>query len=251
MSVFQLGQLTYPEVKAVLESGAVALWPTGSTEAHGPHLPLQTDVTIANESAVRAGGLIQERLGLHTVIMPALAFTVTDYAGPFSGTISVPKETTTAYVRDVVLGAAGQGFKAVCLVNAHLEPAHRFALRDALKAARPQSPCPLALADPCDRRWVASLTEEFQSGACHAGQYESSLVMAATPTQVRDDLRKGLASNEIDLVQHMKAGAKTFDEMGAAQAYFGFPAQASVEEGNQTYAVLADIVATVVAEALS
>ena len=182
--------------------------------------------------------------------MPALAFTITDYAGPFSGTISISKATTTAYVKEVAVSASRQGFRAVCLVNAHLEPAHRFALRDAVKAAREEADCPVVLADPCDRRWVSRLTEEFQSGSCHAGQYETSLVMAATPERVRNGLRAGLEANAIDLVGAMKAGKKNFPEMGADQAYFGAPAAASVEEGQQTYATLADIVATVVAEAL-
>lgn len=251
MTVYELAHLTYPEAQQVLQSGAVALWPTGSTEAHGPHLPLETDVIIAKESARRAGPLIEAQLGLHTVLLPPLTFTITEYASPFSGTISIPKETTLAYVRDVVLGAARQGFKAVCLVNAHLEPAHRFALRDAVKAAQATSPCPVGLADPCDRRWVGQLTEEFQSGSCHAGQYESSLVMAARPELVKEALRQDLADNSIDLVQKMKAGLKTFDEMGATEAYFGYPAQASRAEGEQTYGILANIVATVLRETLS
>lgn len=250
MSVVELAQLTYPEAQAILQQGAVALWPTGSTEAHGPHLPLQTDVTIATESARRGGAEVHARLGLHAVIMPALSYTITEYASPFSGTISISKQTTLAYVKEVILSAASQGFKAVCLVNAHLEPAHRFALRDAVKAARSEAPCPISLADPCDRRWVSRLSDEFQSGACHAGQYESSLVMAATPNQVKEQVRAGLAHNEIDLVKNMKAGVRTFDEMGATEAYFGFPAQASAAEGHATYDILADIVATVVAEAL-
>lgn len=251
MSALELAHLTYPEAQAVLQKGAVALWPTGSTEAHGPHLPLETDVTIARESARRAAPLIAERLGLEAVLLPPLAFTITDYASPFSGTISITAATTRAYVEEVCLGAAKQGFRAVCLVNAHLEPAHRFALRDAVGAARETAPCPIVLADPCDRRWVPRLTEEFRSGSCHAGQYESSLVLAASPERVKEDLRKGLARTDIDLVGAMKAGKKDFVEMGAKDAYFGAPAAASAEEGDATYAILADIVATVVAESLS
>jgi len=250
MSAVELARLTYPEAQALLQEGAVALWPIGATEAHGPHLPLETDVTIAAESARRGAARIEATLGLRAALLPPLAFTVTEYAAPFSGTISISKATAAAYVKEVSLSVARQGFRAVCLVNAHLEPAHRFALRDAVKAANEEAPCPVVLADPCDRRWVSSLTEEFQSGSCHAGQYESSLVMAATPDRVKDALRGALEPNAIDLVGAMKAGKKDFEQMGATQAYFGAPAAASVEEGEATYAVLADIVLTVVEEAL-
>ena len=37
------------------------------------------------------------------------------------------------------------------------------------------------------------LTDEFKSGACHAGQFETSIVMARRPTAVREEIRPGFA----------------------------------------------------------
>ena len=247
----KLADLSFPDVAALIQQGAVALWPTGATEAHGPHLPLATDVIIAEETCLRAVPALREELGLNALVMPPLAFTITDYASPFSGTISIPKETATLYVRDVLLGAAQQGFKAVCVVNAHLEPAHRFALRDAVKAARPGAACPLGLADPCDRRWVPTLTAEFQSGRCHAGQYESSLVMAARPELVREQRRTDLDPVDIDLAGKMKDGLTNFQQMGADQAYFGDPRAATPQEGDESYGQLVKMVVTVTKETLA
>jgi creatinine amidohydrolase len=56
---------------------------------------------------------------------------------------------------------------------------------------------------------------------------------------------------DIDLVGGMKAGKKTFAEMGADAAYFGQPAAASALEGHDTYARLADIVTLVLLEILA
>ncbi len=246
----RLASLPFPKIKALLQEGAIALWPTGSTEAHGPHLPLDTDVLIATETCTRAVASLQEKTGLHALVLPPLAFTVTEFASPFSGTISISKQTASAYVQEVLQSAAQQGFKAICLVNAHLEPAHRFALRDAVKAARQTAQCPLTIADPCDKRWVPTLTEEFKSGSCHAGQYESSLVMAHDAQKLDEAKRAQLSSVEIDLVAQMTAKKRTFLEMGADQAYFGTPQNASVEEGNWTYSRLVDMVCTMVEEAL-
>jgi creatinine amidohydrolase len=173
---------------------------------------------------------------------------VTEYASPFAGTISIPKETALAYVRDVAVAVASQGFRALCLVNAHLEPAHRWVLRDARNAASELAKCPVLLADPCDKRWVPTLSEEFQSGSCHAGQYETSLVMAAGGPVLPS--RAELSPVEIDLMAAMKAGKKTFLEMGAQLGYFGRPANASHREGEETYRQLAEIVVTVLREAL-
>lgn len=245
----KLADLTFPDAAGVVARGAVALWPVGSTEAHGPHLPLATDVIIAEETCRRAVERIQRELELETVLLPPLAFTVTEYAAPFAGTVSIPKETAVAYVRDVAAAVSAQGFKAVCLVNGHLEPAHRFALRDARDAAAARAQCPILIADPCDKRWVPTLTEEFQSGSCHAGRYETSLVMAAgAPVK---DLREALEPVEIDLVGAMKGGLKTFTEMGAGNAYFGRPAEATSAEGNETYRRLVDIVVTTITEELT
>jgi creatinine amidohydrolase len=247
----KLADLTQETARSAIEAGAVALWPAGATESHGPHLPLGTDAIIAEHTCQRAMDPLREELGLQAILLPTLALTVTEYARPFTGTLSVSKAAAAAYVRDVLVSASQQGFRCVCLVNAHLEPAHRFALRDAVKAARDAAACPLALADPCDRRWVPELTEEFQSGSCHGGRYETSLVMAATPELVHEPRRATLPARDIDLVGAMKKGLTDFVQMGAHESYFGDPAAATTSEGEGSFATLARIVVRVVKEALT
>ncbi len=246
----RLAGLRSPEAQARLARGALALWPIGSTEAHGPHLPLDTDVVIAEETCRRAVAPLAAATGLEVLILPALAFTLTDFAGPFAGTISVPRETTLAYVRDVARAVAGAGFRAVCLVNAHLEPAHRFMLRDAVRAASDGAPCPILLADPADRRFAGTLTEEFASGSCHAGQYETSLVLAADAARVDRTRAAALPALPLDLVAAIRGGARDFAAAGAVDAYCGRPAEASAAEGEASYARLAAIVVELVEEAL-
>ena len=47
MTVCWLATATYEDVAALDRRRAVAILPVGATEAHGPHLPLATDVIIA------------------------------------------------------------------------------------------------------------------------------------------------------------------------------------------------------------
>lgn len=244
----RLADLTFVEVQRAVERGAVALLPVGATEAHGPHLPIETDVIIAAETSRRAAALIREHLNVEALVMPPVAYALTDYAAPFAGTVSIPKDVVVPYLAEIVVSASRSGYRAVCLVNGHLEPSHRHALRDAADRARPRAACPVAIADPCDRRWVPRLTEEFQRGACHAGQYETSLLLAAGAA-VRD--HAGLPEVDIDLMGGMKAGLTNFRDMGAEDAYFGRPALASAEEGESSFAVLAEIVREVVADAIA
>ena len=61
-------------------------------------------------------------------------------------------------------------------MNAHLEPANRHALRAAAQAASAAG-LPTVLPDVVRRVYAERLGAEFQSGACHAGDFEGSLVL--------------------------------------------------------------------------
>ncbi|HZJ70059.1 MAG TPA: creatininase family protein [Planctomycetota bacterium] len=236
-----LAKLRWTEAEVLLRRGCAAILPVGSTEAHGPHLPLDTDVTIALGMARRAAAALTHK-GRACVVLPPLAYAVTDFAAPFAGTLSLPAATATALVRDVLLAAAARGFRPVALANAHLEPAHVATLRAAVEAAA-ASPAsrgaPFVFPDVTRRRLAERLTEEFRSGACHAGQYEGSLVLADDPGSVDETVRRALPPVEISLVDAIAAGKSDFVQAGGRQAYFGRPAAASAEEGRASFETLA------------
>lgn len=231
----KLAEMTWKEAESA--RGAIALVPIGSTEAHGPHLPLATDVIISEELARRAAKALAPR---ETVIAPSISYAVTEYAGEFAGTVTLSRATAVAFVRDVCSSLAKQGFPRVVLVNSHLEPDHLDTLREAIAGTDALFP------DCCSKRWARTLTEEFKRGACHAGSYETSLVLAARPELVRNPL--GLTPRPIDLVKAMQSGIKTFKAAGADEAYFGDPASASATHGDEIYALLVTMITTEIAE---
>jgi creatinine amidohydrolase len=220
---------------------AIALLPVGALEAHGPHLPLATDVIIAEGLCRRAAAAL-ETDGRMVAIAPAIVYSVTDYAGGFAGTAGIAHEVATAHVRAVVTALATTGFRRVVLCNAHLEPAHVASLRAAVEGTD------TAFADCTERRFARTLTEEYKRGACHAGSYETSLVLAERPELVRDQRRVGLPALPIDLARAMRAGVRTFVDAGAPDAYFGDPAAATSGEGEWIFARLVEMVMTVVRE---
>ena len=241
-----LSDMTWEEARSALEPGAWALLPCGATEAHGPHLPLATDVIIAREAAVRAARKLEAE-GLQALVLPPVAYAVTEYASEFAGTLSLPEETARALVRDVVLGAVRAGFLGVVLCNAHLEPGNLRALAGAVEDARAAGAV-AAFPDVTKKPHALRLGEEFKSGACHAGSYETSLVLAATPFVVREDLATRLPDNPISLSRAIREGAQTFLEAGGPRAYFGDPAAATAAEGDTLYEELADIFSGAVRE---
>ena len=107
---------------------------------------------------------------------------------------------------------------------------------------------PVIHPDLTERRWASRLTDEFKSGACHAGRYESSVVMAAAPELVRESLRQGLPGNPASLSAAIRAGKATFEDAGVSEAYCGDPAAATREEGESTVRTLGRIVVDAVVE---
>ena len=238
----KLAAMTYEEAQSVLTEGCVALLPCGATEAHGPHLPLSTDVIISEHGALHAANLLDSE-GIPALVLPPLGYAVTEFASGFEGTISLPIETATAMIRDVVLGAVRTGFSGVVLCNAHLEPGNIQALRAAMAQAR-ETGALVEFPDVTRKPHALRLGEEFKSGACHAGRYEGSLVMAAREDLVRTDVAAKLPPNPESLSETIRAGKSSFEEAGGPQAYFGYPADASVKEGNALYLEMADIFAS-------
>jgi len=239
---YHLADLTYDEATATLKAGCVGLLPCGATEAHGPHLPLSTDVIISEQGAERAASLLHDE-GISALVMPPLAYAVTEFASGFQGTISLPIETARSLIRDVILGAVRTGFRGVVLCNAHLEPGNILALREATSEARAKGAL-VEFPDVTRKPHALRLGEEFKSGACHAGRYEGSLVMAAQADLFRAEVAQGLPPNPESLSQAIRAGKNSFEEAGGPRAYFGYPADASVNEGNALYLEMADIFAS-------
>jgi creatinine amidohydrolase len=220
------------------KKGVIALLPIGSTEPHGPHLGLGTDVIISAAACLRACEMLDKRGTMVGVIAPAISYGVTECATGFAGAVSIPPAVLTQYIGAVVDGLLASNIRHVCLVNNHLEPAHDTAVRAVLDGRDKK----VSYACPLSKKWARTLSAEFKSGACHAGRYETSIVMAAAPELVTEALRQRLSPVPISLSEKLKAGVMTFEEMGLELAYAGDPAAATVEEGEHLIQRLGDMV---------
>jgi creatinine amidohydrolase len=249
MAIRELAELTH-DVRDLDRARTVALLPVGALEAHGPHLPLATDVVIATAMA-RAGAERIEARGWGALLLPALPFTSAPFGAAFAGTLSVAPASVTALVVDLASELARHGFAALGIANAHLDPDHLAALAEAAARARRQGLIPVICPDLSRKPWALRLTEEFRSGACHAGRFEGSVVLAERPDWVRDGVRAALAPNPASLSAAIRDGARTFEQAGGPEAYFGWPADASAEEGRTTVATLGAILADAVIETLA
>ena len=244
-----MNDLTSPAFRALLDSEEplAVLLPVGSVEPHGPHLPLGTDTTISLAACRRAVPALKER-GIHALIAPTVPYGVTECAAAFPGAVSISPEALIAYLKAVIEGFLQAGADHICLVNNHLEPAHDRAVRAALSELAPGKG---SIACPLTRRWARTLSAEFKSGQCHAGQYETSIVMAETPDLVNEESRKELPDVPVSLSEKLMAGISDFKEMGMHEAYAGSPRSATAEEGEELLSLLVSMITTEVEEALS
>jgi len=249
MPVYSLASLTWTAVRALPAARTVALLPAGAIEAHGPHLPLATDVIIAEAMARAGAGRLAAR-GLHVLLLPALAIAPAPFAAEFAGTLDVPPEATTMIVGAVMQNLAAHGCRAAAIANAHHDPAHVAALRRAVGELDARGGLVAVFPDLTRRRWAERLTAEFRSGACHAGRYETSIVLAERPDLVRTDVMSTLEPNPRSLVDAIREGHTTFSAAGGSDAYFGAPAEATAEEGRAIVEALGAILADAVVEAI-
>lgn len=238
-------ELTWEEVRDLEWSRTVALLPVGAIEAHGPHLPLSTDVVIA-EAMADAAAVRLTAAGFHPLLLPALPYAAAPFGAAFPGTLSVGAVSVLGLLLDLARELTRHGVAALALANAHLDPAHLETLASVQAAAQAEQLLPVICPNLTRKPWAPRLTEEFQSGACHAGQFEGSILLAARPDLVRESIRRSLSPNEVSLSRAIRGGARTFEDAGGPRAYFGRPAEATAEEGAASIEVLGAILAEAV-----
>ena len=243
MPVHRLVEMTWEEVRDADRSHAVAILPVGAVEAHGPHMPIGTDVVIAEAMARDCAGRLAEGGGT-AFILPPLWYTAARFAHTFPGTVGVDPSTVSDLIRQISTSLRNQEVTTLAIANAHLDPEHIGSLRSV--AADPPDGARIVFLDLTRRRIAEQLTEEFLTGSCHAGCFEGSVVLAETPEQFRGEIAGGLEPNPASLSTAIREGAATFEEAGGPRAYFGWPADATAEEGRETVRTLGRLLADAV-----
>jgi creatinine amidohydrolase len=173
------GELTRAQLGDLLPE-ALVIVPTGATEQHGPHLPTCTDaelVTTVVRSAVAAQGYSRS-----VIVTPTVAIGSSDHHFPFGGTLSVSPETLIAVLLDIARSVSICGGKRLVFVNGH---------------GGNHGPCSTAAAAASNRYDLAVAYTDYWSLVStsdgdglssivpgHAGEFETSLMMAVHPELV-------------------------------------------------------------------
>jgi creatinine amidohydrolase len=185
-------QMTWVEVREAAASDLPVVLAMGSTEQHGPHLPLNTDcvipVGIALETAKR----------LPLVVAPPIRFgarsrPLSGGGEGFAGTLSLRATTLMQTLQEVLEALARTGFRRICVQNWHYENAAYLWEPCDLAAANHPGVRILVLEDPMPRFSAAELAELYPGGFPgwdqeHASVVETSLMEVLAPGEVRREL---------------------------------------------------------------
>ncbi|MEV7889774.1 mycofactocin biosynthesis peptidyl-dipeptidase MftE [Streptomyces sp. NPDC002817] len=203
-----LGDSVWPAVP----TGALVLVPVGSTEQHGPHLPFDTDTTVAHAVARRTADVLPGQ----PLVAPPLAYGASGEHADFPGTVSMGHEALRAVLVELTRSLSLWAGRVV-FVNGH--GGNTAALDTALGLLRTEGH---------DVAWTAC---ETSGGDAHAGRTETSLMLHLAPERVRPDAAvtgdtRPLAVLLPELMAH---GVRAVSPSGV----LGDPTGASAEEGRR------------------
>ncbi|WP_283134588.1 creatininase family protein [Rhizohabitans arisaemae] len=157
---------------------ALVLIPVGATEQHGPHLPTSTDALIAETVAEGAAQAAAGRSARTLIVAPVLAFGASDHHLAFGGTLSLSPGTLLAVLDDLLRSIAAQGGRRVVLINGH--GGNTGVCHAASAAGSTRHGLSVAHLD----YWRLASPEAQAPVPGHAGEYETSIVLAVRPDLV-------------------------------------------------------------------
>lgn len=117
----KLSEMTWYDFDSRVKDGdPIVIIPVGSTEQHGPHLPLSTDVILPEEIALRVAA------HLDAIVAPPLSYGYksqpkTGGGNHFPGTISLDAATLIGTLRDLINEFARHGIGKIILFDGHME----------------------------------------------------------------------------------------------------------------------------------
>lgn len=238
MAAVELDKLTWPEVEAELRGGRdTIVIAFGATEQHGHHMPLATDALLGDAFARRLADRLNAFVG------PTVRVGCSSHHLAFPGTLSISDETFHAIVADLVSSLVGAGFRRVVLIPTH--GGNFGPLAAAVeKLSGEQRDHVVAITDLGVFLTIAQLGEqEFEvpmaEGGLHAGEWETSLMLAVHPDLVHmDRAEAGYVGDLQEAIGRLfSAGVESVSDNGA----IGDPARASAEHGRRYWEAALDL----------
>jgi creatinine amidohydrolase len=217
----QIKDITMEQYKRSLRKTKTLIVPYGTVEEHGRHLPLSTDTLIIVEILKQ---LLKRR---RVLVAPPIHYGVCTSTSQHPGTIEITPATLRRLTVDIVRSAYEKGIRRLMLVSGHGGGLHMSALKESAEIlVRELKGVRIAVLSPYDVLWkeLSELAETENDS--HAGEMETSLVLALRPDLVRG--RSGEEYPSFPKALVVKEKLKYWPG-----GVWGNPGKASVEKGEK------------------
>jgi creatinine amidohydrolase len=231
-----LKDLTWPDVTALDFNHLIVIFPTGSFEQHGPHLPFTTDTDIV--TAVAAG--VERALADRVLLTPTLWPGLSTHHMQFPGTLDVPQPVYIQLVTELGKSISSMGAKKVFILNGHggNDTPIRAAMRE-LKSAVPETQFVFASYWSLSQKTLREVRESEPGGMGHACEMETSVMLHLHPERVKLEraVRDGPTHSDLYRKSDMQYGrpvyfVNEFHEV-TKSGVIGHPDLASAEKGKR------------------
>ncbi|MPM06263.1 hypothetical protein SDC9_52562 [bioreactor metagenome] len=243
------------QFKALMAKTDLAFLPVSPMEAHGPHLPLGSDVLTACQMSDDAARKLQAQ-GIESLIAAPINYCLADIASCFPGTTTIRAETLIALIEDVCTSLAGMGFKKIVLISGHAEPNSIDAIVQGAENVKKKYPDFKFLFSEWFTRGLPLTYNVLREGHpewdIHAGEIETSQIMYIRPEWVDEETMRTLEVNNAaeHFAEKLGAGADNFIDLGAPNTYFGDPAKSTAETGRKIFDIVSDFIVKEIKEKL-
>jgi creatinine amidohydrolase len=177
-------QLTTRDFAALDVAATVAVLPLGATEQHGPHLPLGVDTVLADGIVAAALPLLPAELPV--LFLPTQQIGLSPEHARFAGTLTLSAETVIRMWNEIGAGVARAGVKKLVLFNAH--GGHVGAMDIVARELRAEHGL-IVYSVSWFNLPLGDAGTQFDAGehrfGVHAGDIETSMMLALAPQQVR------------------------------------------------------------------
>ncbi len=247
MPEVEWARLKAQDLRDLANRNAVVVLPVAAIEQHGPHLPVMTDTRIGGEVARRAALKAFDRRP--TVVAPVVWSGLSEHHMAFGGTLSIDHETFFGVLRGLIASLVRHGFTDVLISNSH--GGNILAMQAAADRFATELGATIVATTYAKEghEALAALLED-QPGVQHAGEAETSMMLALEPDLVDTTDLASLATDRG--AGFLTAGTasyrwRPFQHM-TANGVSGNPTRASAEKGERLLDTAAEALAALITD---
>lgn len=178
---YRYNRLTWPEMNDAIGEQKLVILPTGSTEQHGAHLPLDVDVFLCESVCLEVGRRCADRV----LVLPPISYGLNRHHIDFPGTVHIEPDVFIAFCLNITKSVAYHGFQKILIVNGHGSNAPLIDLAARKTVLETESLC-------FATTYFWFLLEAFEKirespVIAHADEFETSLYLHLAPERVQMD----------------------------------------------------------------